>query len=105
MQVLNLINIPSQSLSARLDEVHTTIRIKQGRGIMLADIEQDGAFIVQGMRLVAGLPIIPLRRLESGNFMLLTDNGELPDYTKFGISQKLIYINKNEVEAIRNGTI
>lgn len=93
--------IPNQSLSINLDDGLYNITLKSTNGCMSADIVRDGETILSGERIAAGTPLIPYRYLESGNFMLLTDDDDLPDYTKFGITQTLIYATQAELEALR----
>jgi hypothetical protein len=94
--------IPNQSLSIRLEDRLYNLTLWATRGVMSADIERDGVFIVRGARIVAGTPLIPYRYLESGNFVMLTENEEYPDYALFGISQSLVYVTIAELEALRD---
>lgn len=96
--------IPNQAFSIRLDNQVYDVTLKETDGVMSATIVRDGVTILSGTRVVAGTPLIPYEYLESGNFMLLTDDDDLPDYTKFGISQSLIYASQAELEALRAGT-
>jgi hypothetical protein len=95
--------LPNQSVSIRLDDNLYTIAVKSTRGVMSADITRNGTVLMTGARIVAGTPLIPYRYLEAGNFVLLTENEEYPDYTKFGSSQSLVYASAEELEALRNG--
>jgi len=103
MRSLNLSTVPSQSFSVRLDDIRWVLRFKEAAGIMAVDIEKDGETILTGSRVLAGEPLIPFRRLEAGNFVLLTLNDALPDWRQFGNTQTLVYLTAAETEAIRNG--
>lgn len=66
---------------------------------MTATVVQDGETLVSGARLLAGEPMIPYGYLATlGNFMLLTLDGDLPDWRMFGQSQTLIYLPESETE-------
>lgn len=103
MQILNLDPIPNQSLSARLDNQRYDIVLKETRGVMSVDIARDDAQLVSGCRIVAGTPLLPYLYQEEGNFMLLTENGDLPDWTQFGSTQTLVYLSIAEIEAVLAG--
>lgn len=93
--------IPNQTFSVTVDNSIYDITLKEANGIMAAFVVRDNVRIVSGMRLVAGWPMIPYQYLESGNFVLLTANNDLPYYTQFGISQSLIFFTQEELEVIR----
>lgn len=95
--------IPNQRFTILLEQERYQITLKETRGVMSATIVRNDVILVQGARMVAGTPLLPYNYLEEGNFFLLTTNGDLPDYTKFGISQNLVYLTAAEVEAYRAG--
>jgi len=48
---------------------------------MVADVTINGVETLLATRIVAGYPIIPYRYLTgAGNFVLLTEGGDLPDW-------------------------
>lgn len=98
MRDIALLTVPNQSLSATIDGVLWELTIKVARGTMLADVRRDGVDLVLGQRIVAEYPILPYRYLShQGNFAILTRDGELPWWEKFGRSQSLIYLEPSEV--------
>lgn len=99
-----LATIPNQSFSLRLADNLYDITIKETNGCMSATIVRNNIVILSNTRIVAEFPIIPYLYMESGNFVITTLNGDLPDWTKFGISQTLIYISELELGTIRAGT-
>lgn len=103
MRTINLIAIPNQSLSVRLDDVRYEFRFKETNGIMMVDITRNDVVILSGQRIVAGTPLIPYTYLEHGNFFILTEDEDLPYYTQFGITQSFVYLTVAEIEAIRAG--
>jgi hypothetical protein len=102
MVLIPLEPIVNQKFSTRLDNSRYEITIKETRGIMAVTILRDDVTIVDSVRAVAGVPLIPYAYLESGNFAFSTANDELPDWTKFGTTQNLIYAGSDELEIIRN---
>lgn len=101
---LGILPIPNQSLSAVLDGIRYEVTLKETGGVMSASILKDDVLVLDNIRIVAGTPFIPYFYLESGNFFILTENEDMPDYTKFGSSQSLIYLTMAEIEAINAGT-
>ena len=101
-------NIPNQSLSVMLNGDQYDIRIHScrdnaefGTGVVVFTIVRNNVTIVSGVRAVAGFPLIPSTYLENGNFTVITENDEYPDWRQFGITQFLIYASPMELEAIR----
>lgn len=101
MRTIPLAAIANQELSVRLDNERLVLRLKEATGVMVADLDRDGVRVLSGVRVLAGEPIIPYRYLESGNFMLLTINEELPDWRLFEVTQSLVYLTAAEVDALR----
>lgn len=101
MRVVPLAAIPNQSLSVRLDDVRMVLRIKDANGVMVADLERAGATVLSAVRVLAGEPVIPYRYLETGNFIFLTLNDDLPDWRKFNVSQQLLYLTAAEIATLR----
>ncbi len=106
--------IPNQSLSIQLDEINFDITInscgfviensENFTNIMAFTIYINNVLTVAGSRAVSGFPIIPYKYLENGNFVVVTENEEYPNYLRFGIDQYLIYASPEEIIAIQNGT-
>lgn len=104
MRRIPLEAIPNQSFSVRLDDALYDITIKEARGIMAVTIVRDNVELVSGLRATAGTPLLPYRYQESGNFIITTENDEIPYYTQFGVTQNLIYASQEELEVLRAGT-
>lgn len=92
--------VPNQSLTVTLDDERLVLTLKEANGVMVADLERNGTVLLSGTRVLAGEPIIPYGYLESGNFIMLTLNDELPDWRQFQTTQSLIYLTIAEVDAI-----
>jgi hypothetical protein len=103
--------IPNQSLSIQLDNNSFDIRIHScdntpqtpGTPTMSISISVNGAVIIDNQRMIPSWVLIGYRYLENGNFLMVTENDEYPDYNQFGITQYLIYASAAELEALRNG--
>ncbi len=100
MNNLPLSATPNQSFSARLDSSVYDIAIKTVGGTACIDVTRDGVSVLKGQRLTPGVPVFAYDYLQTGNFLFTTLNDELPDYTKFGVSQMLYYITADEVAAL-----
>ncbi len=61
----------------------------------------NNTVLVENITAVAGYRIIPYNYLENGNFVLITQNKQIPDYTQFGITQQLIFLTQAEIDAYR----
>lgn len=94
--------IPNQSLTIQIDNDLYQITVKETRGVMSCTIIRNDISLVSNVRIVSGSPIIPYRYLESGNFVLLTQNDDYPDYTQFGSSQSLVFVTQSEIDELRN---
>lgn len=91
--------IPNQAFTINLDSERFDFTIKETRGCMSVSITRDDIVLVEGFRMVAGTPLIPFKYLQKGNFFLITESQDLPYYTQFGVTQQLIYLTIDEVDA------
>jgi hypothetical protein len=101
MQLIPLQNISNQSLSVVLDDIRWDISIKTANNTIAVSLTRDGLLIIENLRAVANMRIIPCKYQEAGNFTIITTNFEIPDYTKFGISQYLVYASAAELQELR----
>jgi hypothetical protein len=93
--------LPNQEFQAVLDGNSWDFIIRSTNGIMSTTLALNGAVVVQNARCVAGSFVIPSRYEESGNFLFLTANNQLPDYTLFGSTQSVIYVSAAELAVFR----
>ncbi|ECC1479297.1 phage baseplate plug family protein [Salmonella enterica] len=100
MIVIPLNSEPNQSLTITLDSVEHSLTIKEAGGSMVMTIVRDGKTIISNTRLLSGTLIVPYTYLEAGNFIFLTDDEEMPYYTKFD-RQVLLYVSAAELEQYR----
>lgn len=107
MELIPLEPIPNQTLTVAQDShaYELTVRTLQD-GICIASVARDGITIIESARCVPNYFLMRYRYLEgdSGNFVWSTPDDEYPDYTKFGVTHFLYFINAAELQAIRNGT-
>lgn len=61
----------------------------------------NGSVLIQGVTAVAGYRIIPYDYLENGNFVLVTQGQQIPDYTQFGLTQTLVYLSESDIQSLR----
>lgn len=101
MQNVPIQALPSQSFSVPLDNNQWDITIRTANGVIAVTLVLNGVTVIENMRAVGGMRIIPDQYQENGNFVFVTQNFQVPDYTQFGISQKLIYLSAAELEVIR----
>lgn len=102
MELITLQAIPNQEVIVTLDNSRYKIQIKSASGFMTYGITRDGEIIIEnGNRIVNGSPLLPYKYMESGNFILDVPDSELPDYTKFELTQFLIYASQEEIETAR----
>lgn len=103
MQTIALQALPNQQLTVVLDGILYDLTFRVTNGCMSVDILRGGEPVVMGQRIVAGYPFIPYESLEGsyGNFIMLTQDGDLPYYDQFGITQTLLWATAAEIGAIR----
>jgi len=89
----------NQSFSFDIDGFSFDVVLKTADSV-IADVSIDGELKISGVRAMAYRPIVPYQYLTlgSGNLFFITENGEAPDYNKFGLSQSLVYLTAVEVD-------
>lgn len=104
MQTLALQAIPKQQFTIVLDDVLYDISLLETNGCMSMNLTRAGASVCKGQRIVAGTMLLPYDMQEAGfgNFIFLTQNGQLPYYTAFTSTQQMIYGTPAELAAIRD---
>jgi hypothetical protein len=101
MQQVPLQQLPNQSLSVLLDGNQWNVLLKTARGTTVASLTLNGTGVLDGARCVAGSFVIPSDYEEAGNFFFVTQNGDLPVYTEFNVTQSLVYVSASELAALR----
>lgn len=111
MIILPLQAIPNQSFSIQLDGNNWDVRVFScnttplvpGTQVMAYTFILNGVVIINNQRGAINWPLIGYEYLENGNFYMITENDNYPDYTMFGITQYLIYASESEIQAVLNG--
>lgn len=98
MKQIPLKSFPRQSLSVLLEGSLYELSLKECNGIMAVTVVRDGVTIVSNRRAVAGMPIIPSRYLNDGNFVIVTDNDDFPYYTEFEASNVFVWMTNEEID-------
>ena len=94
--------VPNQTLEVLLDGNRYRLTLKEAGNVMAMTVTRDDTVVITGHRPVLNEPIIPARYQEAGNFVFVSDGEDIPYYTNFGSSQRLLYLPQNELEALRN---
>ena len=99
MRTIPLQTVANQSIVVTLDGNRWAIALKACAGVMAADVDLNDLPILRGQRVVAGMPVIPYRRLapDLGNFMFLTVGDALPWWERFNIDQSLQYVTAGDL--------
>ena len=100
-QLVPLLSIPNQQFSVTFDDQRYDITLKDVGNLMAMDMVRNNITLYQGLRVVAGQPLIPYRYQESGNFIFVTLDNCLPFYTRFGVDQALVFASQTELVAFR----
>lgn len=102
MESINIDAIPSQNFTVTLGGNNYEIKIYSIVGHMSYDLSVNGMEVIVGFKLVNDMLLLPYLYQEiSGNILLSLPENEIPDYTRFGLSQFLFYLNEEETEAYR----
>lgn len=106
MRVIDIDPVPNQEFTITTpDGNRWGFTIKQATTSMIANIDLNDVRILSGIILPAETPIIPYRFLQSsGNFVFLTEGGELPNWERFGIDQILVYASPEDIAEARGTT-
>jgi hypothetical protein len=94
----------NQSFTTQLGDDRYALTLKLSVNCMVMSIERNEVVIIEGTRVLAGEPVIPYHYREAGNFLLTTQDDELPDWQQFNITQFLIFLSAAEIEAIIAGS-
>lgn len=102
MQSIPIQAIPSQTFDY-VDSLNNSWNIGiRNVGMQMAfTFSLNGTVIIQNVCAVAGYRIIPYDYLETGNFVLITQNYQVPDYTQFGTTQSLLFLTEDEILSFR----
>ena len=95
---INLLKEPNQSFKFQVGGELYDIAIRTTRDATFISIGRDGVELFNSHILIPNQSIRRYNYLVTGgNFVLSTQNNNLPDYTKFGDSQFLYYLTLDEL--------
>jgi hypothetical protein len=95
MYKIPLTSIPNQSISFNLDGAYWQLHIYQAVSQMYADITRNSEVVIQGVRCLSGIGLMPYRYMHAPNFgNFIFDNDT--DWTAFGNSCNLYYLTADE---------
>lgn len=103
--VIPLQPIPNQSFPITLDGNNFDLKFQAiSEECMAVTIVRNDVRLISGHRVVAGMPLLPYRYLETGNFIFISETQNIPFYTEFGLTQTLLYFSQSELDTIRGDT-
>lgn len=98
MRIIEMAATPNQSFSVTLEGNRWDFVIKQAVTSMIADVTLNEVMRLTGIRIVAESPIIPYEYLQgAGNFIILTENEEIPYWDRFGVDQIMVFATIEEI--------
>jgi hypothetical protein len=98
---INVQQIPNQEFMRIIDNVRYTIKLRTFHDLTIADITINEKPVKNGVRVLANELLIPYKYLtKGGNFMFVCPNEDNPHYTKFGVTQQLVYLDDSEIKEI-----
>jgi len=100
-QSIPLQAVPNQNFTINVGGNLFDITLQSTNGVMSVSMTINGVDTLDGIRCVAYAPLIPSKYQEAGNFLFITSNNQIPDYTQFNITQSLIYFTPAELTAFR----
>jgi hypothetical protein len=101
MQQIPIQQLPNQSFTVLLDSNQWGVTMKTVGDTTVVGLTRNGVGVLDGARAAPGAFIIPSEYEEAGNFFFVTQNQQLPYYTRFNVTQSLIYIGAAELAALR----
>ena len=95
--------IPNQEFEKEIDGKRYTIKLRTFHALTLADITIDDTVVKRSIRVCPNELIIPYKYLtQGGNFVFYSMDGSYPHYTKFGVTQQLVYLTDDEIKELQN---
>ena len=100
MQTVLLAQTPNQEFTVTIDAVRWGLSLRTVPGCTSCTITREGAEVLANTRALAGEAVIPYAYLQTGNFLFITLNDDLPYWEQFQVSQFLVYASATELAAI-----
>ena len=108
MYLVPLQNTPNQELSVTIDGVFYQIRLRYWSpdnqdGIVFAQVKVGNNEWTGSTRCIPYQGLIPYNyQTNGGNFYFLCTDNDYPNYEKFNVEHRLIFLNDNELEEFAN---
>lgn len=97
MKKIPLRSLPNQRFVFENGDDRFDIRLGTTGSVMFVDVTLNDIVILLGSRVVAETPLMPYPHLAlAGNFVLLTENNDMPYWEKFETNQQLIFVGPND---------
>ena len=101
MKLIELAQVANQEFSLTEDNNRFKITINNINSMMSITIEVNNNIILSGQRLLPNQLVIQYGYLSKfGNFLMTTQNDEMPDFNQFGVDQFFYFLTKAEVDAL-----
>lgn len=106
MYIIPLKQTPNQELSVTIDGIFYTIRLRSwtsagGESIIFSSVKIGDNEWIGATRCVPNQALIPYQYLSSqGNFYFICTDKAYPDYKKFGVEHRLVFLDNKEIAEI-----
>lgn len=106
MYLIPLKNTPNQELSVTIDGIFYTIRLRYWspdakEGILFASVKVGENDWTGATRCVPNQSLIPYDHLATtGNFYFVCSDNAYPDYKKFGVEHRLVFLTRDEIDNV-----
>lgn len=101
MNIIPIQSLPNQSFSVTLNGARFDISVIETNGVMSASIAINGTPVIENVRATASTFLLPYLYQENGNFLFLNMDEKIIYYTKFGVSQILIWLSPDDLAYLR----
>lgn len=108
MYLIPLKQTPNQELSVTINGIFFIIRLRYWssdgeNGIMFNQVKVEDKDWTGSTRCVPNQALIPYQYLsDSGNFYFICSDNQYPDYKKFGVEHRLVFLDEKEIAEINN---
>ena len=107
MYIIPLEQTPNQEFSVTIDDVFYQIRLRywspDNEGVIFSQVKVGDNEWTGSTRCVPYQSLIPYTyQTNGGNFYFICTDNHYPDYTKFNVEHKLIYMTNEELEELKN---
>ena len=105
VQLINLVANANQSFTLIIDNHRYEVTIRSSFSGVCVDLVVDDLMVVSGVRILPKEPMVPYDYMTSGNFVLLTEMDQLPDFREFGTTQFLFYVDQETLKKMQTSGV